>query len=487
MKKKLERLWIRLRRAVRQNPVEVLLTVLFCLLGCYYNYIYSPVIKQVIPYFPVFFLTTCLLNRLTVGKKGRWLYVVSSGFFIPFFWLELEPPSVTYWVTLAIVQLLYLIGSRERDNERFVRFGLSYLGAVLAAWLLASITWALAQSVYYSIRYIFEIGDEYWSDFTRYSSTISYLGFMPLLFLMFSEKEQGGEYGGNKVFQVLLNYVLSPVLLVYAVILYMYVIKIAVLWSLPKGAVAYIVVSFVSAAFLLKGCQPLLSRRWYDWFYNHTSLAVLPALVLYWIGASYRIHEYGFTVARVYLVVIGIILTGTALLFFFRRTGRYLYAAWLAVAALSVVTYIPGIKAEDIERISQMKRNNGQPNPLGRTGITYVDIEHSAAVDSRGYTSVYALRTYQQGNGMIATYTSDTLYISDKDYGVIWAENMDSLFMRRLSEAGLTLSDTIPKDLYPSLLEIDLDSMKIVLDQISVRKDTTYHIQYIIPAFYLKR
>lgn len=487
MKKKLERLWIRLRRAVRRNPVEVLLAVLFCVLGCYYTYTYSPVVKEIIPYFPILFLTTCLLNRLTMGKKGRWLYVVSFGSFIPFFWLELAPLSVTYWVTVAVVQLLYLTGSRERDNERFVRSGLAYLGAVLSAGLLASITWALAQSVYYSIRYIFEIGDEYGYDFTRYSSVMCYLGFMPLLFLMFSEKGQDREYAGNKVFQVLLNYVLSPVLLVYAVILYLYVVKIAVLWSLPKGAVAYIVVSFVSAAFLLKGCQPLLSRRWYDWFYNHTSFAVLPALVLYWIGASYRIHEYGFTVARVYLVVIGVILTGTALLFFFRRTGHYLYAAWLAVAALSVVTYIPGIKAGDIERISQMKRNNGRPNPLERTGITYVEIENSGPVDSRGYTSVYPLRTYKQRNGLIATYTSDTLYISDKDYGVIWAENMDSLFMRRLSEVGLTVSDTIPEALYPSFLEIDLDSMKIVLDQISVRRDTTYHVQYIIPAFYLKR
>ena len=95
----------------------------------------------------------------------------------------------------------------------------------------------------------------------------------------------------SKLFDVLLNYVLSPALLIYAVILYLYFIKIAVLWSLPKGAVASIVVSFTAAAFILKGCQVFLTRRYYDWFYDHASLAVFPALVMFWIGTLYRIYR----------------------------------------------------------------------------------------------------------------------------------------------------------------------------------------------------
>lgn len=128
------------------------------------------------------------------------------------------------------------------------------------------------------------------------------------------EKEE--EEGVNKLFDVLLNYVLSPALLIYAVILYLYFVKVAVLWSLPKGAVAYIVVSFISATFILKSCQPFLERRYYDWFYRYSGWAVLPALVMYWVGTFYRINQYGYTEARVYLVVVGAILTGTVLLFF---------------------------------------------------------------------------------------------------------------------------------------------------------------------------
>ena len=109
-----------------------------------------------------------------------------------------------------------------------------------------------------------------------YSSSIAFAGILPLLFLLFNrEKEE--EEGVNKLFDVLLNYVLSPALLIYAVILYLYFVKVAVLWSLPKGAVAYIVVSFISATFILKSCQPFLERRYYDWFYRYSGWAVLPA------------------------------------------------------------------------------------------------------------------------------------------------------------------------------------------------------------------
>ena len=49
-----------------------------------------------------------------------------------------------------------------------------------------------------------------------YSSSIAFAGILPLLFLLFNREKE--EEGVNKLFDVLLNYVLSPALLIYAVI-----------------------------------------------------------------------------------------------------------------------------------------------------------------------------------------------------------------------------------------------------------------------------
>ena len=292
MKKKIEALLKRLQIAVRHNPAEVVLSVLFCCFGCALYETSWARLAVVVYYFPVLFLITCTLNSMTEGSRWRFAYYLSVLFFIPFFWKEKDFWSVFYWVTLVVVQLLYLVCDWRRDNDRFVRKGLCYLRAMLSAGLLAGIAWLLSISIYYSIQYIFEIWQYGERRFMAYSSSIAFAGILPLLFLLFNrEKEE--EEGVNKLFDVLLNYVLSPALLIYAVILYLYFVKVAVLWSLPKGAVAYIVVSFISATFILKSCQPFLERRYYDWFYRYSGWAVLPALVMYWVGTFYRINQYG--------------------------------------------------------------------------------------------------------------------------------------------------------------------------------------------------
>ncbi len=488
MKKKIEAFIGRLHIAVRHNPVEVILAALFCCFGCALYETNNTRLMAVVPYFPAFFLITYSLNSLTEGKRWRFAYYLSLLFFIPFFWREKDAWSAFYLVTLVVVQLLYLVCDWRRDNERFVRKGLRYLRAMCSAGLLAVIAWLLSVSIYYSIQYIFEIWQHGDRRFMAYSSSIAFAGIMPLLFLLFNQgKEEEGS--ADKLFNVLLNYVLSPALLIYAVILYLYFIKVAVLWSLPKGAVAYIVVSFISATFILKGCQPFLKRRYYDWFYRHSSWVVFPALAMYWIGVFYRINQYGYTEARVYLVAVGAVLTGIALLFLTRRTGHYLYAAVLAVILLSAVTYIPGITAKDIERISQEKRDNYPIRENFGNYYEYISISDYSPLDITGYETLQAVGRYDEGpiNSMMQ---ADTFYLCDKNLQVIFEEEKDSLLVRQMEKAGLAPTDSIPEDLYPSILRLDLDSALYVFGEISAYRsspDSAYTVSHMGGGYYLKK
>lgn len=494
MKEKLKNIRMRLWQAVRKNPVEGLLALLFGVGACCYYETREPTWENLLYYAPVLFLTTYTLNRLTAAKKGRWLYYLSVLFFVPFYMIGWDRCSPTYLVSLAVVQLVYLIAGWERENRSFVGKGLTYLKAGIAAGLLALIAWVLAVSIYSSVCYIFEVGDG--SDKSRF---ISYaLAFccgtlMPLLFLVFNEDKVTGT-AGNKVFEVLLNFVLSPALLIYAAILYLYFLKIAVLWSLPKGAVAYIVVSFVAGGFLLKGCQIFLARRWYDWFYNRLSLAVLPALAMYWAGACFRIRQYGFTEARVYLIVVGVILTGMALLFFSRRTGRYLYVGVLAAALLSAVTYIPGITASDIERISQA----GRPavSPWGETdggSVDYIGIWANEPIDIRGYATLQPADNYNSGDkGIWTDYRSDSFFVRQGKDRVLLGEQTDSLLYRQLRRAGVAHGDTIPVCAYQALLTIELDSACFIIESMSLEQTVkegkaSYRVNFMNGGYCLKR
>lgn len=492
MKKKLEAIIVRLQLAIRQHPVEVLLSVVFCLLGCVhfesgfeYEFLEGPLV-----YFPVLFLITYTLNGLTVHKSYRWVYFLSAFFCVPLFgWTMTEVWTPTYLISLVVVQLLYLVSGWKKDNDDFVQVALRYLKAMLSAGLLAGIAYLLAISIYISIQYIFEIWKESDRRFYTESAYLIFIFGMPLLFLMFNQTSEEKK-GSNRLFEVLLNYVLSPALLIYAVILYLYFIKVAVLWSLPKGAVAYIVVSFVSATFILRGCQVFLSKRYYDWFYKYASLAVLPALVMYWVGVYYRINQYGFTEPRVYLVVVGLILTCLVALFFTKRWGRYLYAACLAIVFLSVVTYIPGITAKDIERISQTVRDNYPSKELTYDHQAFIDIANDAPINISGYQSLIPVTGYRNSDRMWATLEQDTFYIFNKAEELVYSESIFSFWNNQLAKAGVSPGDTIPRKAFPILLEFDMDSAKLVFQTISLYRsspDSTYTISYITPAYYLKK
>lgn len=490
MKNKLEAVILRIWSAIRGNPVEMLLAALVCCLNCYrYGkgdvYAYD----MLLYYFPALFLISYTLNQCFPGGRLRSIYylsVLASAVFlmIPDRWTW----SATYTVTLVVVQLIYLASRWRQDNKEFMTDALHYLRSLLSATFLAGISWLLALSIYACITYIFEIGKMDDKIFI-YIPSVAFMGILPLLFLMFNRENEGEEGWLNRMFDVLLNYVLSPALLIYSVILYLYFIKIAVLWSLPKGAVAYIVVSFISAIFLLKGCQVFLSRRYYDWFYDHASIAAMPTLVIYWIGVVYRLREYGFTEARVYLVVVGVILSVAVLIFLSKKWGRYLYVACLAGGLLSVVTYIPGISARDIERISQQGRGNqGKEIPVDYVLIDNADVVWDTPIDIRGYSSLEPISNYRGTESRIGIELSeDTLSIHAADGSLLYQKPADVFLDEQLSKVGLTQRDSIPVSAYPELLQIDLDSGKIVLGGMNLRRDSLYHLYYINAQYYLRK
>ena len=76
-------------------------------------------------------------------------------------------------------------------------------------------------------------------------------------------------------------------------------------------------------------------------------------------------------------------------------------------------------------------------------------------------------------------YDADTL---------VYREAYDVLLEKQLEKVGLSRSsDSIPESVYPDLLRIELDSSAIVLEQLNLRRDSLFHVNYIEGAYYLKR
>ena len=61
----------------------------------------------------------------------------------------------------------------------------------------------------------------------------------------------------------------------------------------------------------------------------------------------------------------------------------------------------------------------------------------------------------------------DTFYLCDKNSLILFEAERDSLLFRQMEKVGLAPSDSIPDDLYPDILRLDLDSALYVFGEIS--------------------
>lgn len=368
--------WLRegVVRVVRSYPVEMLLALyacIWCLLTFELDWDNRELFEK-IALVPLFFALALALNVVAGGGPWRKVYWVVWVPLVPLsFWSGLGDwvESASFSISLGILApLLLLLSLRAVRNDRFVAGTVVWLRSGALALLFANVALGLFLAIFYSAVYIFGLEGRWVEHLGVWSVTICETLAVPLLFLMLADRWRGAELRGNRVLEVLLNYIVTPALLIYAAILYLYMAKILVTWTLPEGGVAYLVFGFTMTALAVKALGLLLEKRICNWFFDRFSLVSLPVLVLFWIGVVRRTTEYGLTEPRVYLVVCGALMTLCVLLFLSRRAGRYLWvclAAWVIFAAMA---FVPALGPERIALQSQTQRALRLAGRLGRLG-----------------------------------------------------------------------------------------------------------------------
>ena len=134
-----------------------------------------------------------------------------------------------------------------------------------------------------------------------------------------SEEVITNEQAPPKELKVFAQYVLLPLLLVYLLILYGYGVKIVSNWDWPRGVVSYLIICVavlgISAFLFLHPYGQLKNNPWITksgrLFYG----LLIPLLVLLFLAVGMRLGDYGFTVNRYMVLLLGIWLAATCLYF----------------------------------------------------------------------------------------------------------------------------------------------------------------------------
>lgn len=361
MKEKLINILRLLLRSPREFPVEAAMGLAFFAIAAWHtghnewdevlHQSVSGVNADILPLFVPLLVLTFWLH-----KVNRWAYVASGFLFLPLMALNLKPFLMTYGFgfTYVLAAILLLVGVRRMDNRSFAAHALHVVTQLFFGLVIAGIITAALYAIFGSFFYIFGINEP--DNFYIYMWEFVWFFIAPQVCCTLITQGEDEVNEPARVLQLILNFILSPAIIIYTVILYAYFIRIVLEWDLPKGGVAWMVMGFVTVAMAGRLMQYVLKQHYYDWFYRNFTWIAIPPLILYWIGSIYRIRLYSFTESRFYLMIAGVLMTLFVLMLLWKRLRRFQLMALIFGAAIILFTYIPGISAKSIGLNCQQKR-----------------------------------------------------------------------------------------------------------------------------------
>ncbi|MBR0531719.1 MAG: DUF4153 domain-containing protein, partial [Bacteroidales bacterium] len=298
------KLWQGFIKSVREFPLEALLGVTYFVVFLFESSVREALGKSDVFYlffwfFPHYVLLFTLHKWSGKHLVFRVLYCLSWFLWIPLLVWGSVNPGWSLGVAYIIAIVLLIIGKEPLENEPYGQNILDTVINVAAGFIIGFLLIAIVDIIIASVNFLFDLDlkDKWFTD------PMAFIAFViiPLLCCSFVEKNSYKEANG-KILKIVIDYILSPALIIYTAILYIYIGRIALRWELPNGGVAYIVAIFMAVGLVCHLFRLLVEKRHFERFYKAFPIIAIPPLILLWIGAFRRIGEYGLTEVRVYLI-----------------------------------------------------------------------------------------------------------------------------------------------------------------------------------------
>ena len=260
--------------------------------------------------------------------------------------------SPKFWGANFIALLVLLGFPFEKNNQGFTYrnfTNLFHLGLATAVWLLV---FGLVAAILFTIKTLFNV--EFSDSFYEHIYTSLGIFTLPLFFLVFQQRQAKSEMTLNRIFEILVNFVLAPALMIFTVLLYAYVVQIIFEGVLPKGMLANITLPYLLGGLGVYALRSICAKaRWETFFKYYPYLAIVP-IVLLWLAIDRRISAYAWTEQRIYLVALATAITIAYAILIVPKARQYRLISGVVMVAIFAMTWI--VKPQEIAYQSQTVR-----------------------------------------------------------------------------------------------------------------------------------
>jgi hypothetical protein len=346
--------------------------------------------------FPIpllFSLVFCLMsvNHWFDGDLYRKVLAISfCGFFwfvsLQLLWESLALKKLNYYFSgfIIYIALAFQLYSANQVSIPFMFLGSSvFLSIFIAAFLInrsncmqiwqfnfevwthiiftilsAIVLFCGLSAIYSSLDFLFgiRINNLYfntWLVITTFISPVIALSGIPRNF-------DSVEFKLPKTIEVIMVYIILPLILVYTIILYCYTAKIIFYWALPNGAVAKLVAGYGFAGiFTYLASYPLHSNQMLINFFARYffKLLIIPT-GLFIVTIGIRVKEYGITESRYALILFALwylVSISISLIKSNKMAPKHIYLTLVAVLLAAVIGPWSAVSVSGQSQLGRLK------------------------------------------------------------------------------------------------------------------------------------
>ena len=372
IKENVKKFLLHFKSGFERFPITIILAFLHFITGIYIAEVRSfqsdEFVEVNLLLFGSIFITAMfeMLYEKYFYKKNRWLvrgiysaitFAVSIIVFVEYLRTN-DYYNIYYFTLIPISIVLFLLIPILKKKENKEKYLQSVFSNFVITGIFVAVLWIGVEIILTTVNYLFfNSGDSLFFRLTTYSFWFIIEVFGVSLFLSLLKKPDDNleNYEFPFIFNVLIKFVIIPLIIIYTGVLYIYMAKVLISMHLPKGLISHLVLWYTafSVAVMILITPFTQKDKFFENFKKYFPYFSIPLIFASLFAVFQRTYQYGITENR-YYVLISIFWLLFCMILYIRKmniTGIFISL----ITCLVISVYTP-LSAKNVSNFSQSQR-----------------------------------------------------------------------------------------------------------------------------------
>ena len=372
IKENVKKLLLHFKSGFERFPITIILAFLHFITGIYIAEVRSfqsdEFVEVNLLLFGSIFITAMfeMLYEKYFYKQNRWLvrgiysaitFVISINFFVEYLRTN-DYYNIYYFTLIPISIVLFLLIPILKKKENKEKYLQSVFSNFVITGIFVAVLWIGIEIILTTVNYLFfNSGDSLFFRLTTYSFWFITEVFGASLFLSLLKKPDDNleNYEFPFIFNLLIKFVIIPLIIIYTGVLYIYMMKVLISMHLPKGLISHLVLWYTafSVAVMILITPFTQKDKFFENFKKYFPYFSIPLIFASLFAVFQRTYQYGITENR-YYVLISIFWLLFCMILYIRKmniTGIFISL----ITCLVISVYTP-LSAKNVSNFSQSQR-----------------------------------------------------------------------------------------------------------------------------------